>query len=216
MHDASPPEPRYPDNRGRLAKADGLAKDFPKVQVESREEWRAWLRTNHESAESIWLVTFKKASGKPHVPYDAVVEEALCFGWIDSLPRKLDEGRTMLLLSPRKPGSAWSKANRDRVERMNAAGKMRPAGLRKIEQSKADGSWTFLDEVEALVIPDDLAAALAEHEGAEENFAAFPPSSKRGILEWIKQAKRPETRSKRVRQTAELDSRNIRANQYRK
>lgn len=193
-----------------------MAKDFPKVRVESREEWRAWLEDNHESAESIWLVTFKKASGKPHVPYDAVVEEALCFGWIDSLPRRLDDERTMLLLSPRKSGSAWSKANKDRVEHMNAAGKMRTAGLRKIEQSKADGSWTFLDDVEALVVPDDLAAMLAEYGEAEENFADFPPSAKRGILEWIKQAKRAETRSKRVRETAELASRNVRANQYRK
>lgn len=171
---------------------------------------------NHESAESIWLVTFKKTSGKPYVSYDVVVEEALCFGWIDSLPRKLDDERTMLLLSPRKPGSAWSKANKERVERMNAAGKMRPAGLRKIEEAKADGSWTFLDDVEALVVPDDLAAALAEYENAEKNFADFPPSTKRGILEWIKHAKRAETRSKRVRETAELASRNVRANQYRR
>jgi uncharacterized protein YdeI (YjbR/CyaY-like superfamily) len=192
-----------------------LAKDFPRVQVESREEWRAWLDANHESAESIWLVTFKKVSGKPYVSYDAVVEEAICFGWIDSLPRRLDDERTMLLLSPRKPGSAWSKVNKERVERMIAADKMRPAGRQKIEQSKADGSWTFLDDVEALIVPDDLAAALAGYEDAEENFGAFPPSMKRGILEWIKQAKRPETRNKRVRETAELASRNIRANQYR-
>lgn len=193
-----------------------MTKDFPRVQVESREEWRTWLEANHEGAESVWLVTFKKASGRPHVPYDAVVEEALCFGWVDSLPRKLDGERSMLLVSPRRPGSAWSKANKDRVGRMIAAGKMRPAGLRKVEQSKADGSWTFLDDVENLVIPDDLAAALAEHEGAEENFAAFPRSAKRGILEWIKQAKRAETRGKRIRETAELASKNIRANQYRR
>ena len=193
-----------------------MTKDFTMVQVESREEWRTWLEANHESAESIWLVTFKKASGKPYVSYDAVVEEAICFGWIDSLPRKLDDERTMLLLSPRKPGSAWSKANKDRVERVEAAGKMRPAGLRRIEQSKADGSWTFLDDVEALTVPEDLAAALEEYEDAEENFATFPPSTKRGILEWIKQAKRTETRSKRVRETAELASKNVRANQYRR
>jgi len=190
-------------------------KDFSRVQIESRAEWRAWLDANHESAESIWLVTFKKASGKPYVSYDAMVEEAVCFGWIDSLRWKLDDERSMLLLSPRKPGSAWSKVNKDRVERMNAAGKMHPAGLRKIEQSKADGSWTFLDDVEALIIPDDLVAALAEYENAEENFAAFPRSVKRGILEWIKQAKRAETRSKRVWETAELASKNVRANQYR-
>lgn len=167
-----------------------MTKDFARVQVESREEWRSWLEANHEGAESVWLVTFKKASGKPHVPYDVVVEEALCFGWVDSLPRKLDEERSMLLLSPRKSGSAWSRANKDRVGRMTAAGKMRPAGLWKVEQAKADGSWSFLDDVEDLVIPDDLATAFVEHEGAEENFAAFPPSTKRGILEWIQQAKR--------------------------
>ncbi len=193
-----------------------MTRDFARVQVESREEWRAWLDANHENAESTWLVTFKKASGKPYVSYDAVVEEAICFGWIDSLRNKLDDERSMLLLSPRKPGSAWSKVNKDRVERMNAAGKMRPAGLRKIEQSKADGSWTFLDDVEALIVPDDLAVALTEYEDAGENFAAFPRSSKRGILEWIKQAKRAETRSKRVRETAELASGNVRANQYRR
>lgn len=192
-----------------------MAKDFPRVQIESRAEWRAWLAANHESAESIWLVTFKKGSGRPYVPYDDVVEEAICFGWVDSLPRKLDEERTMLLLSPRKPGSAWSKANKERAERMNAAGKMKPDGLRKIEQSKADGSWNFLDDVEALVVPEDLSAALEGHENAAENFAAFPPSSKRGILEWIKQAKKPETRGKRIRETAELASRNVRANHYR-
>ncbi len=193
-----------------------MAKDFPRVQIESRAEWRAWLDANHESAESIWLVTFKKASGKPYVSYDAVVEEAICFGWIDSLRRKLDDERSMLLLSPRRPGSAWSKVNKDRVERMNAAGKMHPAGLQKIEQSKTDGSWTFLDDVEALVVPDDLVVALAEYDNAEENFAGFPRSVKRGILEWIKQAKRAETRSKRVRETAELASKNVRANQYRR
>ena len=193
-----------------------MAKDFPRVQIESRAEWRAWLDANHESAESIWLVTFKKASGKPYVSYGAVVEEAICFGWIDSLRRKLDDERSMLLLSPRRPGSAWSKVNKDRVERMNAAGKMHPAGLQKIEQSKTDGSWTFLDDVEALVVPDDLVVALAEYDNAEENFAGFPRSVKRGILEWIKQAKRAETRSKRVRETAELASKNVRANQYRR
>lgn len=192
-----------------------MAKDFPRVQIESRAEWRAWLAANHESAESIWLVTFKKGSGRPYVPYDDVVEEAICFGWVDSLPRRLDEERTMLLLSPRKPGSAWSKVNKERAERMNAAGKMKPAGLTKIEQSKEDGSWTFLDDVEALVVPEDLSAALEGHENAAENFAAFPPSSKRGILEWIKQAKKPETRGKRIRETAELASRNVRANHYR-
>jgi uncharacterized protein YdeI (YjbR/CyaY-like superfamily) len=190
-------------------------KDFLRVQVESRAEWRAWLAANHIQAESIWLVTFKKAAGERYLPYDDVVEEALCFGWIDSLGRTLDHERTMLLLSPRKAGSGWSKVNKERIERLVAEDMMAAPGLAKIERAKADGSWSRLDEVEALVIPDDLAQALSRHEGAAANFEAFPRSAKRGILEWIMQARRPETRAKRIAETALLAAENRRANDYR-
>jgi len=193
----------------------GHAADLQRVEVTSRVRWRAWLEKHHGQAESIWLVTYKKSAGDRHVPYDAVVEEALCFGWVDSLPRKLDEHRTMLLLSPRKPGSAWSALNKRRAERMIAEGSMHPAGLAKIEAAKADGSWNRLDAVEALAVPDDLAAALAKHGRAAENFENFPRSVRRGILEWILQAKRPETRAKRIAQTATLAAGNKRANQFR-
>jgi uncharacterized protein YdeI (YjbR/CyaY-like superfamily) len=189
--------------------------DLPRLVMSSRAEWRAWLEANHDRSGSLWLVTYKKASGRPTLSNDDIVEEALCFGWIDSLPRKLDSERTMLLLSPRKPGSLWSALNKRRAERMIAAGLMRPAGLALIEAAQADGSWTALDAVEALAIPDDLAAALDARPPARTHFEAFPRSAKRGILEWILQAKRPETRARRVEETARLAERNERANQWR-
>ncbi len=166
-------------------------------------------------AQSVWLVTWKKASGDRHVPYGDIVDEALCFGWIDSLPRKLDAARSMLLLSPRKRGSAWSAVNKARLERLAAAGLIHPAGQAAIDAARADGSWSRLDAVDALVVPPDLEDAFAARPGAAENFGRFPPSARRGILEWIVQARRPETRHRRVTETADLAQRNIRANQFR-
>jgi uncharacterized protein YdeI (YjbR/CyaY-like superfamily) len=162
-----------------------------------------------------WIIGYKKATGKPRVEYDEAVEEALCFGWVDSKANALDEERSMLWYAPRKPGTGWSKPNKERVERMLAAGLMRPPGLAKIEAAKKDGSWNKLDGVEALEIPDDLGKALDDHPPAREHFEAFPRSVKRGILEWIVNAKKPETRFKRIQETATLASRNIRANQWR-
>jgi uncharacterized protein YdeI (YjbR/CyaY-like superfamily) len=144
---------------------------LPQIEVTSRAQLRAWLAANHDTSGSIWLVTWKKQTPDRHVPYDEIVEEALCFGWVDSLPRKLDAGRTMLLLSPRKRGSAWSAANKTRVERLIADGRMEPAGLAAIEIAKAEGSWSFLDDVERLEVPADLAEALADHPEATKHFA---------------------------------------------
>lgn len=187
-----------------------------RVQVESRLEWRAWLEKNHQNESGVWLVIFKKHCGDKYVSYDDIVEEALCFGWVDSRPRKLDEDRSMLWLSPRKAGSGWSKLNKERVERMTAAGLMTPTGLAKIEAAKQDGSWTALDAIEALEIPPDLETALASYDSARQHFEAFPRSVKRSILEWIAAAKKPETRAKRVAETAHLAEDNIRANQWRR
>jgi uncharacterized protein YdeI (YjbR/CyaY-like superfamily) len=181
----------------------------------SREEWRAWLAANYTRKEGAWLVTYKKATGKPRVEYDEAVEEALCFGWVDSKPQKLDEERSLLWFAPRKNGTGWSKPNKERVEQMLAEGKMAPAGLAKVEAAKADGTWTLLDEVETLTVPPDLAAALAAQPPAAENYAGFSRSVKRGILEWIVQAKRPETRAARVTETARLAAEGKRANQWR-
>lgn len=188
---------------------------FARIEIESRAQLRAWLTANHGQADSVWLVIWKKASGDRHVPYGDIVDEVLCFGWIDSLPRKLDAERSMLLISPRKRGSAWSAVNKAKVERLAAADLIHPAGQAVIDAAMADGSWTRLDAVDALLVPPDLEAALAARPGAAENFARFPPSARRGILEWIVQAKRPETRDKRVTETADLARRNIRANQFR-
>lgn len=181
----------------------------------TRTEWRAWLEENHSRAEGIWLISYKKAAAKPRVEYEEAVEEALCFGWIDSKPNKLDAERTMLWFAPRKPGTGWSRPNKQRIERMLAAGLMAPAGLAKIAAAQHDGSWTKLDAIEDLEIPPDLTAALESHERAAEFFAAFPRSAKRGILEWIANAKTAATRAKRIDETARLAAENKRANQWR-
>ncbi len=147
--------------------------------------------------------------------YEEAVEEALCFGWIDGLPRALDAERTMLYVAPRKPGSGWSRPNKERIARMAKAGKMTPAGQATIDAAKADGSWSALDAVENLVVPGDLAAALEAH-GAAEQWQAFPRSARRGILEWTGTAKREAARAKRVEETARLVARGERANQWRR
>ena len=182
----------------------------------TRAEWRAWLAENHTRAEGIWLVSYKKATGKPRFEYDEAVEEALCFGWIDSKGNKLDEERSLLWFAPRKAKTGWSKPNKERVEKLLAAGAMTPAGLAKVEAAKADGTWTALDSIEALEIPPDLAAALAAYPTATAYFDAFPRSAKRGILEWISTAKTPQTRAKRIEETSRLAAENQRANQWRK
>ena len=181
----------------------------------TRAEWRSWLEQNWSRTEGIWLVSYKKDTGKPRFEYDEAVEEALCFGWVDSKPNKLDDQRSLLWFAPRKRGTGWSKPNKERVERLIAQGLMAPPGLAKIEAAKQDGSWTALDAVEALEIPPDLAEALASYPAAGKNFDAFPRSVKRGILEWIVNAKKPETRAQRISETARLAEDNIRANQWR-
>lgn len=187
----------------------------PSVHPLTRSEWRQWLAVNHPRTTGVWLVSYKKATGKPRFEYDEAVEEALCFGWIDSKPNKLDAERTLLWFAPRKAGTGWSRPNKLRVERMLNAGLMAEAGLRKVEQAKLDGSWEKLDAIEELTVPDDLAQALDGHPMATQNFSAFPRSAKRGILEWIAAAKTSATRSKRIEETARLASKNERANQWR-
>lgn len=185
------------------------------IQPRDRAAWRAWLAAHHGRQEGVWLITWKKASGQPRIEYGDAVEEALCFGWIDSKPRALDAMRTMLWFAPRKPRTGWSAPNKQRIARLTAAGLMAPAGIAKVAAAKRDGSWTALDAVEALEVPADLAAALARYGDAAARFAAFPRSAKRGILEWISNARRPETRAKRIEETARLAERNERANQWR-
>ena len=184
------------------------------VQPETRAAWREWLKEHHTQDEGVWLILYKKASGKQTYTFAEAGEEALCFGWIDSVPRKLDEKRSMLYFAPRQAGSGWSRVNKKRIEKMRAAGRMTPAGEAKIEAAKKDGSWSALDAVENLEIPPDLEAAFRTYEGSRPNFEAFPRSVKRGILEWVLTAKRPETRAGRVEETARLAAENVRANQW--
>jgi uncharacterized protein YdeI (YjbR/CyaY-like superfamily) len=172
-----------------------------RVEVKSRAQWRKWLEAHCESKESIWLVTYKKAAGQWHLPYGEVVEEALCFGWIDSLTRKLDERRTMLLLSPRRAKSAWSKLNKERVARLIESGLMMAAGREKIERAKRDGSWDALSDSDALRIPGYLAEALAGVPGARERFDGFSESMRRRMLAYLLSAK---TEGTRARRTSEL------------
>jgi uncharacterized protein YdeI (YjbR/CyaY-like superfamily) len=185
------------------------------VHPKTAKAWRTWLVKNHETSTGVWLISFKKETGLARFDYDDAVMEALCFGWIDSKPAKLDDQRSMLWFSPRKPKTGWSKVNKQRIARLLQAGKLAPAGLAKIEAAKLDGSWSKLDEVEELVIPPDLAAELAKYPLATTHFQAFPKSAKRGILEWILNAKQPATRAKRIAETAQLANQNIRANQWR-
>jgi uncharacterized protein YdeI (YjbR/CyaY-like superfamily) len=186
--------------------------EAPMVYADDRATWRAWLEANHDSATGAWLVTWRRGHG-PVLDYGEAVEEALCFGWIDSQGGRVDESRTKLYFAPRRPRSEWSASNKGRVERLIAAGLMRPAGLAAIEHAKASGSWTALDEVEQGIVPPDLVAALTNNPPAAERFAAFPWSARRAILLWIAQAKRPETRAGRILETASRAARNERANQ---
>ena len=175
-----------------------------------REAFRAWLQRNAAGGQGRWLVRYRK--GEPgHIPMREITEELLCFGWIDSAVRKRDKRSSYLRISPRNPESAWSGLNKRLVESARDAGRMTAAGEALIAAAEANGMWTFLDDVEALIVPGDLGEALGEGTDARRHWDAFPPSSRRGILEWIKQAKRPETRERRIAETARLAARNIRA-----
>ena len=197
--------------RGKKAKPRAPERPLQEVVAHSRAEWRAWLVKHHAQSESIWLVHPKKASGSD-LTYDALVEEALCFGWVDSVARGRDDGMAMLRLSPRKRGSGWAKTNKARVARLIADGLMMPAGLAVVEAAKQDGSWTALDAAEALEVPADLAGALKKNATARKHFESFPPDARKIILTWVTSAKRPETRANRVAETVRLAALGRRAN----
>jgi uncharacterized protein YdeI (YjbR/CyaY-like superfamily) len=190
------------------------SRDAEKLHVESLEEWRDWLAEHADRPDGLWLVFWKRATGRPAPGYEEVVEEALCFGWIDSTAGTLDDERSMLWFAPRKRGSGWSRSNKVRLERLERDGRLQPRGRALVEAAKADGSWTLLDDVEDLVVPPDLAAAFEVHPGSREQWEAFPRSVKRAHLEWVVQARRDATRAKRVTEIAERAARGERANQW--
>jgi uncharacterized protein YdeI (YjbR/CyaY-like superfamily) len=180
-----------------------MRENTAQFQPATLAEWRAWLADHHQDRpEGVWLVMWRAGSGGPRIAYDELVEQALCFGWIDSTGRALDAGRTMVWFTPRKARSGWSRLNKQRIERLAATGEMAPAGLALVEAAKADGSWTLLDAVEDLTVPPDLEAAFAAAPPAGANWDAFPRSAKRAMLLWIVQARRPATRAARVAEVA--------------
>ena len=196
-----------------MAKNIGKADDGRDlIEPKSAADWRAWLAKNHAVADPIWLVFHKKGSDGSTLTYDQAVEEALCFGWIDSTVKTLDERRSRQFFSRRKKTSTWSASNKARVKVLIADGRMTPAGMESIEAAKANGMWSALDSVEALEVPDDLATALRRRKDAAKNFEAFSSSSKKTILWWIQSAKRTETRETRIAETARLAGLNMRAN----
>ena len=189
----------------------GKLDDLDWFQAETREQWREWLATNHSSAAGVWLVSWKKASGRPILSYDASVEEALAWGWIDTKGMAVDADRSRLAFTPRRSGSGWSRPNKERIARLEASGLMQPAGRAVIDAARADGSWTLLDDVEDLVVPPDLADAFAARPGSRDRWDAFPISPRKQMLLWLVTAKRPETRSSRIEQIADAAAEGRRA-----
>ncbi len=185
--------------------------DYPMYHAETRAQWRAWLQENHDSAPGVWLCSWKKATGRPFCPYPEVVEEAICFGWIDSTTTILDDERGSQLVTPRKAKSTWTRLNRRRFADLEAAGLMTDAGRRAVEVAKANGWWTILDPVEDLIEPDELAAALNSDSAARASWDAFPPSARKQMLWWIISAVRDDTRTQRITTVVEKAARGERA-----
>ena len=178
------------------------------------QEWRKWLEKNHEKKQSVWLICYKKSSDKPTLNWSDAVDEALCFGWIDSTKRSIDEESYMQYYGKRKPNSMWSKINKQKVEKLIADGRMTYAGFAAIETAKQNGSWTLLDQVEELIIPDDLEAAFSKHSGSKDFFLSQSRSIKKGMLAWIVLAKRNETRQKRINEIAKCAEKGIRPRHF--
>ncbi len=183
---------------------------YPVVRVDDRAAWRRWLAENHSEANGVWVVRPRRQADAK-LDYDALVEEALCFGWVDGRMQPIDDEETMQLVTPRRPGSAWAASNKARVAKLEQRGALAEPGRRMIAAAKADGSWARYDSAEALEIPDDLAAALVANGTAATHFDAFSDAAKRGILRWLIDAKRAETRTKRVDETVRRAAKNEKA-----
>ena len=177
---------------------------YPIYHAEHRQQWRAWLEANHRSLPGVWLCSWRTDTGRPRCPYPEVVEEAICFGWIDSTANVLDDDRGLQLITPRKAKSTWTRLNRQRFDDLERAGLMTEAGRRAAEVAKGNGWWTILDPVEDLIEPDDLSAALDAEPPARLAWDGFPPGARKQMLWWVISAVRPDTRSRRI---AEIVSR---------
>ena len=186
--------------QGNLKDTMSIDNSLKSFQASNRQEWRNWLMKNHQQSQGVWLIYYKVKSKKPSIRYSEAVREALCFGWIDSKIKSLDEERYKQIFTPRRPKSVWSKLNKQYVRELIQRGLMTEAGFKAIEIAKQNGSWTALDAVEALIIPDDLQRAFLQHKTAAINFEKLSNSKKKNILFSISSAKRPQTRVKRIQQ----------------
>ena len=179
--------------------------DYKTTHPKTRSDWRKWLEKNHSTSPGVWMIYYKKETGKRKFDMAEAVEEALCFGWIDSVAQKLDDERTMQKFTPRKPKSVWSKINKQRIEKLIEQKLMAPVGLVKIELAKKNGSWDTLNSSDLHTdnnsMPDELEKALSKNKKALANFLAFPPSYRKRFLFWIDSAKTPETKAARIKQT---------------
>ncbi len=181
----------------------------------NRSDWRKWLLENHRSRQSVWLIYYKIKSGKPTLKYDDAVDEALCFGWIDSKAKPIDDERFMQFFSKRKAKSVWSKINKEKVGRLIAEGLMTDAGFECIEIAKQNGFWSILDTAESLEIPDDLEAEFQTVPDSKDYFLSLSRSDKRNILQWLVLARRIETRQKRIIEIVELSAQRLKPKQFR-
>ncbi|MGS2761749.1 YdeI/OmpD-associated family protein [Sinomicrobium sp. M5D2P9] len=179
------------------------------------QQWRAWLEENHDRRESVWLIRYKKKSGIPTISWSEAVDEALCFGWIDSKAKPIDDEKYMQFFCKRKAVSTWSKINKEKIERLIADGSMTGAGLKSVEIAKQNGSWTILDDVEALIIPDDLEEGFKTRPGSKDFFLSLSKSVKKIILQWLVFAKREETRQKRIGEIVESAGQKLKPKPFR-
>lgn len=171
---------------------------YPIYHAESRAQWRAWLTVHHRSERGVWLCSWKAATGRAVCPYPDAVEEAICFGWIDSTVNLFDDERGLQMFTPRKAKSSWTRLNRERAARMEAAGLMTDAGREAVAVAQANGWWTIVDPVEDLIEPADLAAALDATPAARRHWDGFPPTARKAMLWWIVSAGRETTRTDRI------------------
>jgi uncharacterized protein YdeI (YjbR/CyaY-like superfamily) len=181
----------------------------------SREQWRQWLQENHDRKQSVWLIFYKMKANVPTMNWSEAVDEALCFGWIDSKRQSIDEEKYRQFFSRRKPNSTWSKINKTKIKQLTEEGLMTRAGFDCVEIAKRNGSWSILDEVEELIIPDDLEKALQKRPGSKSYFLSLSVSDRKSILQWLMLAKRQQTRLKRTQEIAELAAQNQKPNQFR-
>lgn len=185
-----------------------MEKEVDTFYPANKKEWRQWLQKNHSDKQSIWVVMYKKDSGIPTITWSDAVDEAICFGWIDSTKRPIDHEKSIQYFSKRKPTSTWSKINKAKVERLISEGLMTQTGLDSIETAKQNGSWNMLDDVEDLVIPQDLEKAFKKHKLLEAYYMNLSRSAKKMTLHRLAMAKLSETREKRINEMIELAQKN--------